>query len=121
MMSEIRGKIDVLFEQLAAEGYVGHEGHVARLIAQCRATLMRGTGQLGPWEVKQLDAAERAMRANYLRLGLIAAQNALAVSQLPAEEYEYGVNCVALCAMPGTAGQSPDEPAVTPHVATKRR
>jgi hypothetical protein len=26
-MSEIRGRIDVLFEQLAAEGYAGHQEH----------------------------------------------------------------------------------------------
>jgi hypothetical protein len=99
MTSEIRAQIDVMFEQLAAEGYAGHQDRARHLIAQCRASLLRRTGQLGPWEAQQLDAAESAVSANFLRLGLVAAQKALAVSQLPVEEYEYGVDRLAHRAM----------------------
>ncbi len=102
MMSDIRSRIDVLFEQLAAEGYLGHQGHVGQLITQCREMLMRGTGRLGPWEAQQLDAAEHAASSNFLRVGLIAAQNALAISQLSAEEYEYGMNHLGHTAVPSS-------------------
>ena len=89
-LSELRARIDELFEQLAAEGYVGHQERVSNLITHCRAMLSHGTGSVGPWEAWQLGVAERAVGVNFLRLGLIAAQNALAVSQLGAEEYDYG-------------------------------
>ena len=89
-ISDIKAQIEGLFEHLTAEGYAGHQERARHLVARCRATLSRGTGQLGPWEAQQLDAAERAVASNFLRLGLIAAQQALAVSQLPIDEYEYG-------------------------------
>ncbi len=91
MRSEMRVKLDFLMEQLSAEGYTGHQDRVAHLLAQCRATLIRATGHLGPWEAQQLGVAERALAANFLRLALVAAQNALAISHLPSDEYDYGV------------------------------
>jgi len=94
MLSDVRAALDFLVERLTAEGYAGHQERVGRVVAQCRAALLRGTGQVGPWESRQLEVAERAVAANFLRLALVAAQNALAVSQLPREEYDYGVDAV---------------------------
>ena len=91
MMSEMRSRIEALVEQLTAEGYAGYQERARHIVDGCRATLTRGTGQLGPWEAQQLDVAERAIGANFLRLGLVSAQTALAVSQLPREKYEYGL------------------------------
>jgi hypothetical protein len=96
MRSEIRAKLDLFMEQVTAEGYGGHQERVARLIAQCRATLSGATGQLGPWEAQQRGVAEGAVAANFLRLALVAAQSALAISQLPSEEYDFGWIALAL-------------------------
>jgi hypothetical protein len=90
MLSDLRGKIEVLFEQLTAEGYPGHQEHVRDLIARCRITLARGTGQLGPWEGQELAYADAAITASFLRIALVAADKALKVSQLSYEEYDYG-------------------------------
>jgi hypothetical protein len=102
-LSHIQSKIDELFEQLTAEGYAGHDDRVRNLVVGCRIALSRGTGEVGPWEAWQLDFAERAVDANFLRLGLIAVQNALAVSRLASEEYEYGVRQASSGNTSGTA------------------
>jgi len=108
-----------LFEQLAAEGYLGHQRHVDHLIAQCREMLTRGTGKLGLWEAQQLDAAERATKSNFLRVGLIAAQNALSISQLSAEEYEYGIAHLAHASIPSSLPSPESNHAATTHSAKK--
>lgn len=90
-LSEVRARVDELLERLTAEGYGGHEQRARSLVGQCRATLSRATGEPGPWEEGLLELAERAVAAGFLRLGLVTALNALAVSHLSAEEYDYGI------------------------------
>lgn len=46
--------------------------------------------KLGAWERECLDYAQHAIRANFLKLILTSIEKAIAVTQLPAEEYEYG-------------------------------
>ena len=53
---------------------------------------MKEKGKLGPWEAEELEYAENAVRSNFLMLALTATDKALAVSQLPPDEYDYGFN-----------------------------
>ncbi|KVN48750.1 hypothetical protein WT12_08370 [Burkholderia territorii] len=79
--------------RLVADSYNGHEQAVLDVIADCQSAMEdEREGAVGPWEQRELDYARVAVRAGFLRLALVAAEKALAVSQLPRAEYEYGMN-----------------------------
>lgn len=79
--------------RLVADSYNGHEQAVLSVIADCQNAMdEERDGAVGPWEQRELDYARVAVRAGFLRLALVAAEKALVVSQLPRDEYEYGLN-----------------------------
>ncbi|KVF80072.1 MULTISPECIES: hypothetical protein [Burkholderia cepacia complex] len=79
--------------QLVADSYEGHEQAVLDVIADCQSAMEEEReGAIGAWEQRELDYARVAVREGFLRLALVAAEKALIVSQLPRDEYEYGLN-----------------------------
>ena len=79
--------------RLVAGSYDGHEHTVLDVIADCQDAIEEEReGAIGAWEQRELDYARVAVRDGFLRLALVAAEKALIVSQLPREEYEYGLN-----------------------------
>ncbi|KWB20826.1 hypothetical protein WL32_16990 [Burkholderia cepacia] len=79
--------------QLVANSYEGHEQAVLDVIADCQSAMEEEQeGAIGAWEQRELDYARVAVRDGFLRLALVAAEKALIVSQLPRDEYEYGLN-----------------------------
>lgn len=92
MFDELTGKIEAMFAELHAEGYEGKHQKVLNLIHEARAALTNGDGTLPPWEAEELAYAEAAVHWNWLRLALVATEKAIAVSELPRDEYEYGFN-----------------------------
>jgi hypothetical protein len=79
--------------RLVADSYDGHDHAVLDVIADCeRAMEQEREGAIGAWERRELDYARAAVREGFLRLALVAAEKALIVSQLPRDEYEYGLN-----------------------------
>ncbi|MDO5946745.1 hypothetical protein [Burkholderia cepacia] len=76
-----------------AESYHGHEQDVLNVIAECqRAMEEEREGAIGPWERRELEYARIAVRDGFLRLALVAAEQALIVSQRLRAEYQYGLN-----------------------------
>jgi hypothetical protein len=92
MRSEMRVKLDFLMARLSAEGYTDHRERVAHLVAQCRATLIRATGHLALGKRNNLALPSARSPPIFCGSRLVAAQSALAISQLPSEEYDYGVD-----------------------------
>lgn len=92
MFDDLYEKIDALFAEINAEDYKGKHQKVLDLIHEVRAALTKGDGTLPPWEAEELARAEDAVRWNWLRLAVFAVEKALAVSQLPPDEYQYGFN-----------------------------
>lgn len=88
----LNDKIGELVAELFETGYEKQHERVLALIQECRVALANTTGELGPWEAHELDYAEAAVRANFLRLALTAVEKAIAVSKLSNDEYEYGFN-----------------------------
>ena len=79
--------------ELVAESYDGHDQEVLEVIAACQEAMEEERkGAIGPWEQRELDYARVAVRDDFLRLALVAAEKALIVSQLPRAEYAYGLN-----------------------------
>ncbi|MBU9589601.1 hypothetical protein [Burkholderia multivorans] len=79
--------------RLVADKYEGHEQAVLAIITDCQGAMeAEREGAVGPWEQRELDYARVAVRDGFLRLALVAAEKALIVSQLPRNEYEYGLN-----------------------------
>jgi hypothetical protein len=79
--------------ELVAASYEGREQDVLNVIAECQQAMEeQREGAIGPWEQRELDYAQVAVRNGFLRLALVAAEKALVVSQLPRAEYEYGLN-----------------------------
>ncbi|MCA8100122.1 hypothetical protein [Burkholderia contaminans] len=79
--------------RLVADSYEGHEQAVLDVIADCQSAMEEECeGAIGAWEQRELDYARVAVRDGFLRLALVAAEKALIVSQLPRDEYEYGLN-----------------------------
>lgn len=79
--------------EVVAEGYDGHEQDVLDIINECQQAMEdEREGAIGPWEQRELEYARVAVRDGFLRLALVAAEKALVVSQLPRDEYEYGLN-----------------------------
>ena len=79
--------------RLVADSYVGQEQAVLGIIADCQNAMeAEREGAVGPWEKRELDYARIAVRDGFLRLALVAAGKALVVSQLPRNEYEYGLS-----------------------------
>jgi hypothetical protein len=62
------------------------------LIHEARTALTKPDGTLQPWEAEEIGHAEAAVYDNWLRVALFAMEKAIAVSQLPPDEYEYGFN-----------------------------
>jgi hypothetical protein len=85
-------RIDEMFAKLWETGYENQHDDVRRLIAAARLALADAAGKVGPWETKELDYAEAAVTANFLRLALTAVKKAIAVHNLSPQEYEYGFN-----------------------------
>lgn len=92
MFDDLHEKINALFAELGAEGYEGKHQKVLDLVREARVALTKDDGTLPPWEAEELARAEDAVRWNWLRLAVFATEKAIAVSQLPADEYEYGFN-----------------------------
>lgn len=64
---------------------------MAALIDQCERVIeTEKEGSLGPWEHSELVYARSRLLEGWLGLALTAASKALAVSELPQAEYEYG-------------------------------
>lgn len=84
------GKLHVMAENVIEEGYTGKRAAVFTLIDECRTVLIARSGHLGAWETKLLDFASSAVQSDFLAVALVAASKALAVSQLPQNEYDYG-------------------------------
>jgi hypothetical protein len=79
--------------RLVADSYEGHEKAVLDIITDCQDAMeAEREGAVGTWEKRELDYARIAVRDGFLRLALVAAEKALVVSQLPRNEYEYGLN-----------------------------
>lgn len=79
--------------RLVADSYDGHEHAVLDVIADCESAMeQEREGAIGAWERRELDYARAAVRDGFPRLALVAAEKALIVSQLPRDEYEYGLN-----------------------------
>lgn len=91
-MSDLRQRIQGMFSELQVDGYEGKHDGVLDIIATARRDLTFADGQPGPWEAEELAYAETAVRTNFLMLALNAVEKAIAVSQLPREDYEYGFN-----------------------------
>ena len=70
--------------------YEGRHGDVQRAIDDCREFLRGDEGELGPWERELVDRADTAVRSNFLCLAVVCLRKALAVSDLPRDEYEAG-------------------------------
>jgi hypothetical protein len=92
MDSELAAKIEAMFAELHADGYDGKHEKVLEIIRATRMALTPAEGPLGPWEAEELSYAEAAVHVNFLLLALNATDKAIAVSQLPRDEYEYGFN-----------------------------
>ena len=84
-------KLTKLYARLL-DSYEGCAEAVEAVIEECHALLRDQSGELGPWEAAELDYAETAVKANFLRLGLVCVDKAIRVNCLPAEEYEHGYN-----------------------------
>jgi hypothetical protein len=91
MNDELLNSIHELYEVLRTEGYGSKEEEVRALILDTRRALTGASG-LGKWEAAELDYANAAVAQNWLCLALVCANKAIAVSELPAEEYEFGFN-----------------------------
>ncbi|MDN7901465.1 hypothetical protein QZM82_35275 [Burkholderia cepacia] len=79
--------------RLVAGSNDGHEQAVLDVIVDCQAAMEEEReGAIGEWEQRELDYARVAVHDGFLRLALVAAEKALIVSQLPRDEYEYGLN-----------------------------
>lgn len=86
-------RIEALFADIWEHGPERQLDKMRNLIEECRRDILARKGNLGPWETELLDLAEAAVRANrLLRLALASVQKAWLVSQLPANEYEFGYN-----------------------------
>lgn len=94
-MNEAKEALISRLAKLDAElqhSYEGRAGAVSAAINECRNLLRNPDGELGPWEAADLDYAETAVGANFLRLALACVAKAVHVSCLPPEEYERGYN-----------------------------
>jgi hypothetical protein len=89
MHEHLYDKVEEMLTKVVG-GYDGHHDDVRALIVECREALGSVDGKVGPWETQELEYADSAVNANMLRLALVATEKALDVSQLPADEYEYG-------------------------------
>jgi hypothetical protein len=90
-MDELLNSIHEEYEVLRTEGYEGKQEQVRALILETRRALTRPSG-LGKWEAAELDYADAAVVQNWLCLALVCANKAIAVSELPPEEYDFGFN-----------------------------
>lgn len=89
---EVTAQLDAMAVELAGRNYEGKHNQVWGIIQDARRALTKARGKLGPWEAEELEYAENAVRSNFLMLALTATDKALAVSQLPSDEYDYGFN-----------------------------
>lgn len=92
MFDELTERIDNLCAELRGGRYEGRQLEVLETIRAATEALIKAHGGLGPWEAEELAYAEAAIHANWLLLALVATEKALAVSQLPKAEYDYGFN-----------------------------
>ena len=89
---EVVAQLDTRAAELANRNYEGKRDKVWGIIQDARRVLTKASGRLGPWEAEELEYAENAVRSNFLMLALTATDKAIAVSQLPSDEYDYGFN-----------------------------
>lgn len=61
-----------------------------RVIDKLRETFSAGGEQLGLWETAELNYADHAINAGFLRLAMISAVKAISIHQLSDEEYAFG-------------------------------
>lgn len=92
MFDNVMSQLDAMAAELADRNYDGKHAKVWGIIQDARCALTKEKGKLGPWEAEELEYAENAVRNNFLMLALTATDKALAVSQLPSDEYDYGFN-----------------------------
>jgi hypothetical protein len=92
MHDELKGSFDAIFAELQADGYAGKHGKVLEAIQATRAALTPAGGKLGPWETELLAYADGAVEMSFLILALNATEKAIAVSDLPVDEYDFGFN-----------------------------
>lgn len=90
--SSLLERIDQLTIELHRTGYAGKRERVIELINEARAELTQQKGRLGPWEAECLDYAFVAVTSNFLRLALTSVAKAIAVSNLPTDDYDFGFN-----------------------------
>ena len=92
MFNEVTAQLDAMTDESADRNYEGKHNKVWGIIQDARRALMKEKGKLGPREAEELEYAENAVHSNFLMLALTATDKALAVSQLPTDEYDYGFN-----------------------------
>jgi hypothetical protein len=85
-------RLESLSRALQQAGYEGQHNRVRALIEEARQTLVRTTGEMGPWEAHELDYADTAVAGNFLQLALTSIGKAMAVNKLPPEDYDQGFN-----------------------------
>lgn len=89
---EVTEQLDAMAMELAGRNYEGKHDKVWGIIQDARRALTKARGKVGAWEAEELEYAEKAVRSNFLMLALTATHKALAVNQLPSDEYDYGFN-----------------------------
>ncbi|SRR5579859_169680 len=88
----LSARLDLVACELDEHGYEGRSELLRALIAEARTSLTGSDGALGPWEKAELEYAEAAVNTNFLRLALTCIDKAIAVHNLPDQDYEYGFN-----------------------------
>lgn len=91
-LRKLSDRIDEVLTVLHTEGYAGRHASVTTLINEARVALADSAGNLGRWEAQDLEYAQTAARANFLRLALVCVKKAIAVNKLSKDEYEAGFN-----------------------------
>ena len=92
MDGKLTAKIEAMFAEPHSDGYEGSTRRCVKIIRATRVALSSAERRLGPWEAQELAYDEASVRVNLLLLALNATAKAIAVSQLPRDECEYGFN-----------------------------
>ena len=89
-VEEFWTELQNLYEELL-EDYNGKQPRVLGKVEEARQ-LLSEDDEIGKWETESLNYAEAAGNANWLRVAVLKVIEAIDVSQLPQDEYEWGFN-----------------------------
>lgn len=92
MIDYIKNIDDLLLLNSDGNEPVKQDEAVRGLLNEIRDIIAPKDEQVGVWETIELNYADRALDAGFFRLALITARQALCVSQLSPEAYEFGLN-----------------------------